>query len=227
MAASPVRRAVETGSLVYLRRPLEADRAEFVELRARNRRHLERWEPIPRGVDAFTPRELDRAFDRELKLRRTKSDERFLVCLIESGDIVGKISISGIFRGPLQECRLGYWIGRKFAGRGCMTEAVALASRYAFESLGLHRVEANMQPHNHASRAVVKKNGFQQEGYSPRYLCIRGRWVDHERWAITLEAWQKSQKEASATAPPPYVKHAIASINEHPHAAAISEPISI
>lgn len=194
-----VRRAVETGRLVYLRRPTEGDREEFKALRGRNRSFLERWEPIPPGVDAFTDAELDRTFDRELKLRKGKSDERFLICRVEDGAIVGKISISGITRGALQECRLGYWLGREFARQGYMSEAVALATRYAFLTLGLHRVEANMQPHNEASRGVVVKNGFRQEGYSPRYLRIRGRWRDHERWAITLEDWKAGAgKPASA-----------------------------
>jgi len=64
---------------VYLRRPTEGDREEFKALRRRNRSFLERWEPIPPGLDAFADAELDRTFDRELKLRRAKSDERFLV----------------------------------------------------------------------------------------------------------------------------------------------------
>lgn len=182
--------AVETGRSVALCRPRVRDREEFKMLRRRNRRHLERWEPIPRGVDAFTDAELDHAFDRELKLRRTKTDERFLIWCIASGAIAGKISISAITRGPLQECRLGYWLGKEFARQGYMSEAVGLATRYAFLALGLHRVEANMQPHNEASRGVVRNNGYVQEGYSPRYLLIRGRWMDHERWAITHEAWE-------------------------------------
>jgi ribosomal-protein-alanine N-acetyltransferase len=201
--ASPVRRAIEVGSIVYLRRPTASDRAEFVQLRRTNRRHLEQWEPIPRGVNAFTPIELNKAFDRELKLRRTRTDERFLICLVQTGEIAGKISISGIHRGPLQECRLGYWIGRQFARRGCTTEAVALACRHAFQTLGLHRVEANMQPRNHASRAVVRSNGFSQEGYSPRYLFIRSRWVDHERWAINLEDWMTSRARPNRPKPKP------------------------
>lgn len=197
----PVRRPVEIGTLVYLRRPTEPDRAEFIDLRRRNRSHLERWEPIPRGTDAFTDAELNKAFDRELKLRRTKTDERFLICEVQTGVIVGKVSISGISRGPLQECRLGYWLGKEYARRGCMSEAVGLATRYAFLSLGLHRVEANMQPHNHASRGVVKNNGFRQEGFSPKYLRIRGRWTDHERWAITLEVWNAAPKGAIVPGP--------------------------
>lgn len=184
-----------------LRRPSEGDRAEFMDVRRRNRKHLERWEPIPRGMDAFTDAELSRAFDRELKLRRTKTDERFLICDAGDGAIMGKISISGIHRGPLMECRLGYWIGKEFTRRGCMSEAVGLATRYAFLTLGLHRVEANMQPHNEGSRRVVIRNGFEREGFSPRYLLIRGRWADHERWAITRETWEERRRDISERGP--------------------------
>lgn len=194
-------RATEVGALVALCRPRPRDREAFKALRLGDRRHLERWEPIPRGVDAFTDAELDRAFDRELKLRQTATDERFLIWCVSSGKLAGKISISAITRGPLQECRLGYWLGKAFTGRGYMTEAVGLATRHAFLTLGLHRVEANMQPHNEASRAVVRKSGFLQEGYSPRYLLIRGRWRDHERWAITREAWMETLRRKALRKP--------------------------
>ena len=68
-----------------------------------------------------------------------------------------------------------------------MAEGIELILRHAFRRLGLHRVEANLQPGNRASRALVRRAGFRQEGFSPRYLKIAGRWRDHERWAITLE----------------------------------------
>jgi ribosomal-protein-alanine N-acetyltransferase len=72
-----------------------------------------------------------------------------------------------------------------------MTEALQLILKYAFETLKLHRVEANIQPGNVASIALVKRAGFTQEGYSRRYLKISGRWRDHERWALIAEDWRK------------------------------------
>ena len=75
-----------------------------------------------------------------------------------------------------------------------MTEAINLVVKYAFKELKLHRIEANIQPHNLASIAVVKKNGFTKEGFSRKYLKIDGEWRDHERWAIIYEDWKELNK---------------------------------
>ena len=72
-----------------------------------------------------------------------------------------------------------------------MSEAVALVLKHAFVNLKLHRVEANVQPHNTPSINVLKRCGFAREGFSPKYLKISGRWRDHERWAIIKEDWNK------------------------------------
>ena len=63
-----------------------------------------------------------------------------------------------------------------------MTEALHLVVRLAFEEKGFHRIEANIQPNNHASRNLVQRCGFTLEGDSKDFLYINGRWRDHERW---------------------------------------------
>ena len=90
----------------------------------------------------------------------------------------------------LQNAYLGYYVGALHARRGYMTEALQLMLRYAFVKLRLHRLEANIQPRNVASIALVKRAGFRQEGFSRRYLKVCGRWRDHERWAIIAEDWK-------------------------------------
>jgi ribosomal-protein-alanine N-acetyltransferase len=77
-----------------------------------------------------------------------------------------------------------------YAGQGYMREAIELVLREAFLNLRLHRIEANIQPGNHASIALARGAGFSREGFSPRYLKIGGRWRDHERWAILAEDWR-------------------------------------
>lgn len=112
------------------------------------------------------------------------------------GRLVGVVNLSEIVRGPLQSCYMGYYAlagadGASLAGRGRMTEAVRRAVQYGFQVVGLHRVEANIQPANTASIALVRRLGFRREGFSPRYLHIAGAWRDHERWAILNEPDQE------------------------------------
>jgi [ribosomal protein S5]-alanine N-acetyltransferase len=110
----------------------------------------------------------------------------------ESGRIVGVVNVSEIVRGALQSAYLGYYGMAGFEGRGCMSEALSLVLSTAFLDMGLHRLEANIQPGNGPSRALVQRLGFRREGFSPRYLKIGGEWRDHERWAILAEDWTRA-----------------------------------
>lgn len=101
-----------------------------------------------------------------------------------SHGVVGVINISEIIAGAFHSAYLGYYAMARFARQGFMTEALGMATHFAFDDIGLHRLEANIQPANGASLALVKRLGFQKEGYSPRYLRIDGEWRDHERWAL-------------------------------------------
>lgn len=106
---------------------------------------------------------------------------------LQTGSIVGVTNINQIYRRGFQNAYLGYYGMARYAGRGLMTEAVRWAVRYAFDELGLHRLEANIQPDNRASIALVRRLGFRKEGFSPRYLKIGGVWRDHERWALLVD----------------------------------------
>ena len=108
-----------------------------------------------------------------------------------SGRIVGVVNFSDIVRGALQGAYLGYYAVAGGTGRGLMTEALSFAIGHAFGDLGLHRLEANIQPSNAASLALARRLGFRREGFSPRYLCIAGRWRDHERWALLSDEWER------------------------------------
>jgi [ribosomal protein S5]-alanine N-acetyltransferase len=112
----------------------------------------------------------------------------FIACRIEDGAIVGFLNISQIIRGPFKSAFLGYGGVAGHERRGYMTEAMQLVLREAFGPLGLHRLEANIQPGNTGSIALAKRVGFELEGFSPRYLKVGGRWRDHERWAIRAES---------------------------------------
>lgn len=101
-----------------------------------------------------------------------------------SNAVVGVVNLNEIVAGVFQSAYMGYYGMANFARQGLMTETLRAAVRHAFDDLGLHRLEANIQPGNVASIALARRVGFQKEGYSPRYLRIDGKWRDHERWAL-------------------------------------------
>jgi [ribosomal protein S5]-alanine N-acetyltransferase len=113
----------------------------------------------------------------------------FLVRHKHCGGLVGFVNINAIVRGAFQSGHLGYAGFASHARRGLMTAAVSAVADTAFGALRLHRLEANIQPDNARSLALVRRLGFRREGYSPHYLLIDGQWRDHERWAVRAEDW--------------------------------------
>ena len=122
-----------------------------------------------------------------LRRLRRPTQAGYLVCRRDSGELVGVVNVSEIVRGAFHSAYLGYYAFAPHTRQGLMTEGVARVIDTAFRRLGLHRLEANVQPGNRASLRLVRRLGFRKEGYSPRYLKIAGRWRDHERWAILAD----------------------------------------
>jgi ribosomal-protein-alanine N-acetyltransferase len=112
----------------------------------------------------------------------------------DDGAIVGWLNVSEIIRGALEGAFLGYAGVAGQTGQGYMSEALQLVLHEAFETLGLHRLEANIQPGNRGSVALARRAGFKLEGFSPGYLRIAGEWRDHERWALRAETWLASRR---------------------------------
>jgi [ribosomal protein S5]-alanine N-acetyltransferase len=180
--ASPNEKTIIKGKRVVLRLPVESDGAEFLVV---NRRSAK----FNRGL--ASPPTTMKQFEAFVNRNSKPDGACFLICRAHDGAVMGSIALSQIFHGGFRSAYVGYQIGEEFSRQGYMTEALQLMLRYAFVKLKLHRLEANIQPENAASIALVKRAGFVKEGYSRRYLKISGRWRDHERWAILVEDWRK------------------------------------
>jgi ribosomal-protein-alanine N-acetyltransferase len=167
-------------SRVIVRAPTPADRGAFLAAMRSSRRLHSPWLPVA----------TDQSFDRLLRCVQDERYEPGLVCRIEDGAIVGFINMNEIVRGLFQSAYLGYAAVAAYAGQGYMREGLEVVMTRAFTELGLHRLEANIQPANQASIALVRGAGFVREGFSECYLKIGGRWRDHERWAIRVEQWR-------------------------------------
>jgi ribosomal-protein-alanine N-acetyltransferase len=113
----------------------------------------------------------------------------FLVIDRADGGLVGFININEIVMGTFASGYLGYAAFTGKAGRGLMRDGLGQVIGIAFGMMGLHRLEANIQPSNKPSISLVSGLGFRHEGFSPRYLRVAGHWRDHERFALTAEDW--------------------------------------
>jgi ribosomal-protein-alanine N-acetyltransferase len=169
------------GPRVYLRHPVAGDADEFAAAVRASRTLHAHWTTPPASRAAFLS-----------YLERTAGPayQAYLVRRRSDDALVGRANLSQIFHGALQGAYLGYEAFAPHAGRGYMTEGVGLVLREAFGPVGLHRVEANIQPDNAASKALARRLGFRLEGFSPRYLLIAGAWRDHERWALLADEWR-------------------------------------
>lgn len=132
------------------------------------------------------------AYEQYVKSERRANRMGFLVVTEETSDLVGVINVSEIVRGPFQSAYLGYYAFVPFNGQGLMFQGVRQVITHCFVELKLHRLEANIQPQNARSIALVQALGFRKEGFSPRYLQVCGKWRDHERWAVLAEDWRSA-----------------------------------
>ena len=167
-------------------RPLRLrDGASWVEARVRNVDWLREWEATPPGSPAEVPTSAATFVTMTRRLRREARQGRGLpFAVLYDGTFVGQLNVSTVVRGSLHSASLGYWIDQRVAGRGIMPTAVALAGDHCFWTVGLHRIEVNIRPENVASRRVVEKLGFREEGVRLRFLHIAGDWRDHISYAL-------------------------------------------
>jgi ribosomal-protein-alanine N-acetyltransferase len=113
--------------------------------------------------------------------------------------LAGVVNVSEPVMGLFCSAYLGFYSFASFERRGYMGEGLALVLDRAFGELGFHRLEANIQPANPASAALVSRIGFRKEGFSPQYLFVDGAWRDHDRWAILSDEWPQHRERIFAS----------------------------
>jgi [ribosomal protein S5]-alanine N-acetyltransferase len=175
------------GGLVRLRPVRMRDAAQWSRIRLADRAYLEPWEP---SADAeWTRRQSISAWPSICTgLRAEARKGRMLPFVIElDGELCGQLTIGNVTHGALRSAWVGYWVSSSVTGRGVATGALALGLDHCFGTVRLHRVEATVRPENTASRRVLAKVGFREEGLLQRYLDVDGGWRDHLLVAITVE----------------------------------------
>jgi ribosomal-protein-alanine N-acetyltransferase len=174
------RKIITRGDAVYLFAPSKDSAEDFISMTSANQSFHSPW------VYPATDAKRYRAY-----LDRLENGYAYGFCVARNEDdtLIGVININDPIMGGFRSASLGYYGSAPYSGRGYMTEGLALVLDQAFTTLDLHRLEANVQPDNAASVALINRLGFRKEGFSPAFLKVGGVWRDHERWAILAEAW--------------------------------------
>jgi RimJ/RimL family protein N-acetyltransferase len=166
---------------VFIREPTLKDQSQFLSAMEKSQKLHDPWVKSPQTAQEFS----------DYIQRYQQNNQKSYVVYNDADSIVGVFNVSEIVRGFFQSAYLGFYAVSDYAGQGYMSAGLKVVLQHVFEVLKLHRGEANIQPENARSIHLVKNNGFRKEGYSIGYLKINGEWRDHERWAITVEDWNK------------------------------------
>ncbi|MCB0503596.1 MAG: GNAT family N-acetyltransferase [Bacteroidetes bacterium] len=165
---------LETTRLIL--KALQAEHADLVlQYHLSNRAFVQEWSPI-RKEEFFTLEY------HQKNLEQNVSDHLLRLFLFKKDNpstVIGDIGYSNIVRGAFQSCHLGYSMLFSELNSGFITEALEVSNRYVFDTMGLHRIEANVMPKNLPSIKVLEKLGFENEGLRKTYLKINGQWEDH------------------------------------------------
>lgn len=182
LRCKPCKPVILQSERLVLRPPRIEDQEAWSKLRHDSRAFLQRWEP------RWPPDHLSRpAFKRRVRWAHSEATAQrayaYLIIRREDEALVGGITLSNIRRAPSRSASLGYWVGEPFARQGYMSDAVERVANFAFETLDIVRLEAACLEENAASRALLKRCGFHEEGIVRGYLEVDGVVRDHVLYA--------------------------------------------
>lgn len=164
---------------IYIQAPTAKDEKAFLQAMQDSTGLHHPWVSAPKNHTGWK---------RYLNRLKRDTEAGFIIKRRADDVICGVVNLNIITYEALCSAYTSYFGVAGLAGKGYMKEGLTLMIRYAFNELGLHRLEANIQPDNQASIALAKSVGFEYEGFSPRYLRIHDQWCDHERWALLSDS---------------------------------------
>lgn len=179
---------------LLLRAPHPSDYAQWRRVRENSHDFLQPFEPRWSRADLTRP-----VFNARLRhsLRKARSGTEFTFYIFladtDGDELVGGITLSNIRKRVSMHANMGYWMSRDAAGNGIMTRAVGALLPFVFDQLKLQRLHAACLPHNIASRRVLEKSGFKEEGFADHYLKINGAWQDHVLYGLSRVRYEQNK----------------------------------
>jgi [ribosomal protein S5]-alanine N-acetyltransferase len=141
---------------------------------------IPRWTRVPSPYGEEDAREWQRL---AAEGQEAATDLALLIVDAEDDRLLGAIGLHGMapYTG---RCYAGYWLAADARGRGAATHALRLLCEFAFDRLGIARIELWIDPENPASIAVAERMGFQREGLMRSFLEVKGERRD--MWMYSL-----------------------------------------
>lgn len=176
------------GEQCFLRTLQEEDVRQMTELVRRNKAYWSIYEPL-HPSEYYTEKIQLRKIQESIRQMQMRREYSFGIFLRESQQLIGHISIYSIKRLPFSSAFVGYSLDEQQVGKGIATEALELICRFAFEEIGIHRLEAYVSPKNVGSVRVLEKAKFEQEGLLKQLLYVNGTWEDHYMYALLEDVY--------------------------------------
>ncbi|GAB5496678.1 MAG: GNAT family protein [Phycisphaerales bacterium] len=181
---------IETPRLIL--RPLEtSDRPALIELYENACEHLSKV--LPLSDEGQSP---ESVFERQLELtaKGEKTGRSFRrIATNRTGAIVGAFNLVVIRRGFENNADVNFWLDPKRTGVGFAQEGLLALMSYSFadlpEGLGMHRVDAWVQPDNAKSQKLVTSCGFKKSADDQSHLTTGEDWKVHDRWQVSVDDW--------------------------------------
>lgn len=164
---------------------------ELFRLTDAHREWLSQWFAWPANVKSPAD---SRAFIRRLN-GQWKDDEAALFGLFTDGRLTGVAELSGL-NSPDRCGRLGFWLAPAAGGRGRMTRACELLAGWAFERVGLNRLEIRATADNARGKAVPERLGFRLEGVARQAKRLADRYADVALYAMLASQWREMRQLA-------------------------------
>ncbi|HSI73005.1 MAG TPA: ribosomal protein S5-alanine N-acetyltransferase [Fimbriimonas sp.] len=172
---------------LVVRTPRRGDGSLYAKYYTDNRDFLQPWSPTFR-TEMFSSRGWEDSIPTILQHMHQGIAYRF--CLIYNKEIIGVANVTDIKLNPFYGGIVGYTLSEACQGQGIMAEALEAIISYLFEEQNMHRLSAMYMPRNERSGRLLRKLGFQVEGYARDYLLIDGQWEDHVMTSLVNQSWR-------------------------------------
>ena len=144
--------------------------------------------PPPTSVEGF-----ERFIAWTLRMRDLGSYACFAVTVGDSDTAIGIFQLRELEPG-FATAEWGFAIGSAFWGTGVFADGAELLVRFAFETVGVHRLEARAAVKNGRGNGALRKMGAVQEGVLRRSFLKNGEYHDQVLWSILDEDWAGAQR---------------------------------